>query len=101
MNQNITSFNEVNTPIIVDDKNIQKFTITELYRAHTLSEIEDVFSLTSDIIENLDSIGLQELCTGYSWDIDKLFLDIVEESTDLINSGKGVQSFSFFLFRWN
>ena len=73
----------------------QKFTINELYQGHTMSEVSDVFSLTENIIDSLDEYALSELCEGYSWDIDKLFLDIVEESNYLINSGGGVQSFSF------
>ena len=60
-----------------------------------MSEVEDVFALTSDIIENLDEYALNELCEGYSWDIDQMFLDIVEESNYLINSGNNAKSFSF------
>lgn len=73
----------------------KKFTISELYKGHTMSEVEDVFSLTSDIVDNLDEYALKELAEGYSYDIDKLFLDIVNESNYIINSGGGVQSFSF------
>ena len=75
--------------------NKKKFTISDLYKSNSMSEVEDVFSLTSDIIENLDEYALNELCEGYSWDIDQLFLDIVQESTYLINSGGNAKSFSF------
>ena len=73
----------------------QNFTINELYQGHTMSEVNDVLSLTENIIDNLDEYALAELCEGYSWDVDKLFLDIVSESNYIINSGGGVQSFSF------
>lgn len=73
----------------------KKFTINELYQGHTMSEVSDVFSLTENIVDNLDEYALEELCQGYSWDVDKLFLDIVEESDHIISSGGGVQSFSF------
>lgn len=75
--------------------NKKQFTISDLYKANSMSEVEDVFSLTSDIIENLDEYALNELCEGYSWDIDKLFLSIIEESTNIINSGNNIKSFSF------
>lgn len=73
----------------------QKFTINELYQGHTMSEVNDVLSLSENIIDNLDEYALAELCGGYSWDVDKLFLDIINESNYIINSGEGVQSFSF------
>lgn len=73
----------------------EKFTISQLYKSHTMSEVEDIFQLTEDILYNLDEYALSELCEGYSWDVDKLFLDIVNESNSLINSGGGAQSFSF------
>lgn len=74
---------------------MKDFTISELYKSHTMSEVEDIFQLTGDILENLDGCALNELCEGYSWDVDQLFLDIVNESNNLINSGGGAQSFSF------
>ena len=73
----------------------QQFTINELYQGHTMSEVNDVLSLSENIIDNLDEYALAELCGGYSWDVDKLFLDIISESNHIINSGEGVQSFSF------
>lgn len=60
-----------------------------------MSEVGDVLSLTESILESLDEYALKELAEGYSYDIDKLFIDIVAESTHIINSGQGVQSFSF------
>ena len=74
---------------------MEKFTISQLYKAHTMSEVSDIFSLTEDILSNLDEYALKELSEGYSYDIDKLFLDIVQESDYIINSGGGAQSFSF------
>lgn len=71
-----------------------KFTISQLYKGSTLTEVEDTFNVVDDILSNLDSYALKELCEGYSWDVDKLFLDIVEESNELINSGGGVSSLS-------
>lgn len=73
----------------------RKFTISEIYKKHTMSETEDIFSLVEDIIEGLDEYALQELCEGYSYDIDTLFFDIIEEVNTIINSGGGVQSFSY------
>ena len=52
---------------------MKDFTISELYKSHTMSEVEDIFQLTGDILENLDEYALNELCEGYSWDVDKLF----------------------------
>lgn len=72
-----------------------KFTISQLYKGSTLTQIEDTFNLTEDIIKNLDEYALKELCEGYSYDVDKLFLDIISESNQIINSGGGIQSFSF------
>ena len=80
---------------LIKTGNNKPFTISELYKANSMSEVEDVFALTSDIIENLDEYALNELCEGYSWDIDQMFLDIVEESNYLINSGNNAKSFSF------
>ena len=37
----------------------------------------------------------KELCEGYSWDIDKLFLDIIEESSKLLNTGGSIKTSSF------
>ena len=79
----------------MEQKIIENFTISDLYRANSMSEVEDIFSVTEDIIQNLDEYAINELCEGYSWDIDKLFLDIVAESNILINSGEGAKSFSF------
>ena len=72
-----------------------KFTIAELYKSHTMSETADVFDLVDNIIDNLDEYAIKELCEGYSYDIDKLFLDILKESNDIINSGSSAKSFSF------
>lgn len=60
-----------------------------------MSEVDDILSLTENILENLDEYALQELMEGYSYDVDKLFFNIVEESNYIINSGEGIQSFSF------
>lgn len=74
---------------------MEKFTISQLYTGHTIEEIEDTFKVVEDIINNLDEYALNELGEGYSWDIDKFFLDVVEESNKLINSGGGIQSFTY------
>lgn len=79
----------------MEQKLNNKFTISQLYKGSTLTQIEDTFNLTEDIIKNLDEYALKELCEGYSYDVDKLFLDIISESNQIINSGGGIQSFSF------
>lgn len=71
------------------------FNIYDLYKKNTLSQIDSVFKIAEDILVNLDEYALKELCEGYSWDIDRLFLDIVEESSKIIGNCGSIKTASF------
>jgi len=76
-------------------QNPTKFTISDLYKNNTLSQVDSVFKIAEDILVNLDEYALKELCEGYSWDIDNLFLEIVSESSKILSNCGSIKTASF------
>lgn len=73
----------------------ESFSISGLYREHTMSQLDSIFNMSENIISNLDEYALNELLGGYSWDIDKMLLDIVQECSYVINTRQSIQTASF------